>query len=196
MLKRFLTDIPTPATPQNPLLRYELTRHSPLLSPGARVLRVSGWVIGLVLLVLSGYTIATDFMRQPAGLNLTESIWRTLFFPALFLQIMLRIMALSLGVSAISEERQKQRWASLRATENGASLALQTRIVAIFYRLRGLLLPILAVRVVLTGALLYELTSMRGDYLAILAGSSTPSVPLLIAVLLLAALMTAGLLMH
>ena len=52
MLKRFLNDIPAEATSQNPLLRYEITRHAAPATAGARVLRISGWVMGLVLLVL------------------------------------------------------------------------------------------------------------------------------------------------
>jgi hypothetical protein len=195
MLKWFLSDIPAWAMPENPVLRYELARYQPDVTPGRRVLRFFGWVTGLVALVLLGYGIATDWFQEPAGRNLSEALWRMLFFPALFLQVLLQAIAFSLSVNAISEERQQQRWESLRATENGASLALRTRIVAIMYRLRGLILPVLAVRVILIGALLYEMVSLRGDYLAILTatGSSVPSVPLMVAVALVAASMTAAL---
>ena len=125
----------------------------------------------------------------------TLDIWRMLFFPILVIQVIMRVSGLSLAVSSVRDERRRQTWDNLRATERGAEIALRTRWVSVFYRLRGLILTVMTTRIILIIAILYELTSMQGGYLDLLAAKSDPSISLEMAVILLSALMTAFVMM-
>lgn len=195
MIRRLFGELPHWAKPQHPLLRYELYRTRGGESWTARIFRIASWVIFLTFLVMVGYGIATERFQTSAGFNPTEAIWRTLFIPLLGLQIVVRLMAISLGIGAISDERQRQTWDNMRATEHGAELTLRTRWVAMFYRMRGLMVALMAARVVLLGTILFELTAFRGTFLDILVARSDPPVSLFVGVVLLAATLTAAFLM-
>jgi len=195
MIRRIFGELPEWAKAQHPLLRYELKRNQLEQDLRARLLRIMGWVFVLSILLLGGYVYATDWLSTDPGINQTQGLWRILFFPILIVQVILRVAGLSLGIGAISDERNRQTWDNLRVTEQGAMLALHTRWVAVFYRLRGLIYTIIAARIAVILALLWELTSMRGGFLNILSGNSVPSVPLSLGVILLAATMTAALLL-
>ena len=53
----------------------------------------------------------------------------------------------------------------------------------------------MVVRLILIGAMLYDLTAFRGEYLNYLMGGVTPELPVVVGVLLLALMMTASLLL-
>jgi hypothetical protein len=152
--------------------------------------------IAVVAIILGvGYLIATDYLQQEPGEHLTDKIWRVLYYPILFLQLILSILAISLGVNKISYERRNQTWDNLRATTNGAELALRTRWASIFYQVRGLLGLITIFRLVLIGGILYDLTAFRGGYLDMLTANITPEVPLPVGIVLLSLIMTGTILL-
>lgn len=193
MIKRIIGDIPDWAKRENPLLRYELSRRED--KSGSAVGRVAMWVIILSTLVLGGYLYVTNGLQRSLQMPYTLDIWRMLVFPLVAIQLILRVAGLSLGVGAVTDERQRQTWDNLRATERGAEIGLRTRWVSVFYRLRGLVFTILVSRFVLIGAILYELTSMQGGYLDLLTARAMPSVSMEVGVILLAAFMTAFIIM-
>lgn len=191
MLRRLVGDLPEWAQANHPLLRYELQRRGPR-NPSARVAQVMSWAVLWVALVAGGYLIATNGLTETAGAYPTTALWKTLFFPLIGLQLLLRAAAVSLGVNTIGDERRRQTWDPMRVTEQGAALALRTRWAAILlYHLRGLLSLVYITRLLLLGALLFELVTLRGDFLGRLMASSAPSVPFLLGVILLALMLTA-----
>lgn len=193
MIKRLIGDIPDWAKGDNPLLRYELSRLED--KSGSAVGRIVLWVIGLTVFTLGGYLYATEGLQRGLQMPYTVDIWRMLVFPLIAIQLVFRVAGLSLGVGAVTDERQRQTWDNLRATERGAELGLRTRWVSVFYRLRGLAFTILLARLVLLGAILYELTSMQGGYLDLLTARAIPSVSMEVGVILLASFMTAFIIM-
>lgn len=195
MIRHILGELPSWAKRENPLLRYELSRFDPELSRRERIFRVGAWVLFLTILVLAGYFYATDWLQRSMQMPYTLDIWRMLFFPILIIQVIMRVSGLSLAVNSVRDERRRQTWDNLRATEHGAEIALRTRWVSVFYRLRGLILTVMTTRIILIAAILYELTSMQGGYLDLLAAKSDPTISLEMAVILLSALMTAFIMM-
>ncbi|MEM9951483.1 MAG: hypothetical protein AAF846_07780 [Chloroflexota bacterium] len=192
MIKRILGDVPTWAKRENPLLRYELTRR---MDDSISIGRIILWVIGLSILIFGGYIFATEGLQRGFQLPYTLDIWRMIIFPLFFVQLVMRVAGLSLGVGAVSDERQRQTWDNLRATERGATIGVRSRWVSVFYRLKGLVLTTLLARLVLIGAILYELTSMQGDYLNLLTARALPSVSVEVGIILLSAFMTAFIIM-
>jgi hypothetical protein len=196
MIKFLFGELPPWAKQSNPLLRYDVHRHRAATNPNARIMRIAGWAIVLALLGLAGYFYATEGLTRSLQMPYTLDIWRAVFFPLLLIQIILRVAGFMMGVNAVSEDRRRQTWDNLRSTEMGAELSLRTRWVSIlFYRLRGLLALTIGLRIVLVVGILYELTSMQGEYLTILTSRAAPSVPMELGVVLLAGLMTAFILM-
>jgi hypothetical protein len=195
MLRRILGDLPAWAKTDHPLLRYELQRQQSSDKRPTRLIIATGQVLLLFGFLAGGYLFATNFLTQPTGVNTTQSLWRVLYFPALALQIILSLLVLSISAGTVNDERRRQTWDNLRATEVGAAMKLRTRWVALLYRLRGLIVLILAARLVLALALLYELTSHRGGYIDLLTATVVPELPLPLGVTMMASLMTAAFLL-
>lgn len=192
MIRRILGDLPAWARPDHPLLRYELFRQK---SRATRIMRLSiaaGQVFLLFALLTGGLMYATEMFTQPAGINITQSIWRILYFPTLFVQVMLSVIVLAVATGSVSDERRRQTWDNLRATETGAEMILRTRWVALFFRVRLLIGLVIVARLVLSIAALYELTSFRGNYLDLLTAGIIPEVSLPVSITLVAATMTAA----
>ena len=195
MIRRIIGPLPTWAERKHPVLRYELNRQQPTVSVQGIALRIVGGVMSLAVLALLGYLWATNGLQDDPGINPADAIWRILLFPTLFVQTLTVIAAFSLGVEAISDERRRQTWDNLRATPQGATLALRTRWVAVFYRVRSGLLLVIATRLLLVGVVMYQLTSHRGAYLDILTANITPETSLALGVILLATMITASFLL-
>lgn len=193
MLQRLTIQLPPWAQPAHPILRYELK--TARLTRWGRVLRVLWQVVLLIALGAGGYLLATDLMRQPAGQNPTESLLAVLYWPLLIVQVAMSAGTLVLTGGTISEEQRRQTWDSLRATADGAALVIRTRWAAVFYRLRALLLLLIAARALLIAGILYDLMGFQGRYLDLLLNGITPDLPLAVAAMLLAFLMTTGLLL-
>jgi hypothetical protein len=194
MIQRFTGQLPIWARPDHPVLRHELGTFERLPAK-VRYGRALGVVLLGGLLLLGGYFAATQLLRNPAGENFVESLNNILFWPLLVLQVLLRIVAVTLTSNTVADEMRRQNWDSLRATPVGAELAMRARWAAVFYRLRGLLGVIIVARVILIAGMLYELTSFQGRYLDLLTTGIVPEVALVFAVLLLSFLMTAVLLL-
>lgn len=191
MFKHIFGELPNWARRTNPLLRYELARFDPVLNFKERVFRIGGWVILLAILVLAGYFYATNWLQNSFAPPYTLDIWRMLFFPVLILQLLSRLLGLSLGVNSVRDDRRRQTWDNLRSTERGAAIGLRSRWVSVFYRLRGLIFAMMTARLILIAAILYELTSMQGAYLDILLAKSVPNISLELGIILVSAFMTA-----
>jgi hypothetical protein len=72
---------------------------------------------------------------------------------------------------------------------------IRTRWAAVFYRLRGVLILVTGIRVLLIIGILYDLMGFQGRYLDLLLNGIVPDLSVPVAALLLAFLMTAGLLL-
>lgn len=188
---------PLPAWTQrgDPLLRYQLGPAAARLPWRWRYLRALGVVLAGGLLLLTGVLIATNLLRQPAGQTIPEIVNAVAFWPLIALQLALSVAALTSTTTFVSDELRRQSWDNLRTTEHGTEFAMRARWAAVFYRLRGLLGVTLALRALLIGLLLWELTAFQGRYLDLLINGVTPDVPLLAAVLLVALTLTAALLL-
>lgn len=195
MIQRFTGQLPLWARADHPVLRYELARAAGRLPKRAQYFRAL-WVVLLgFLLAGGGYLIATGFLQQPPGQNLTESALNVVFWPMLVVQILMSAVTMGLTGSTVSEEIRRQTWDNLRATQAGAELTIRTRWAAVFYRIRGLLGVVLLIRVLLIVGILVDLTAFQGRYLDLLINGIVPDVALPIAALLLAFMMTASLLL-
>ena len=195
MIRRLTTvQLPDWAQRTHPFLRYELTRISHA-SRRAQYLRALWVVLFGLALIVGGYVVATNLLTQPAGQNLTESALAVIYWPLLLIQLAMRVVAFVMTGGVISEEKRRQTWDSVRATEDGAALTLRTRWAALFYRLRLPLIVVTVIRALLVLGILYDLTAFQGRYLDLLINGIVPDVALPIAAVLLAFFMTSSLLL-
>src|SRR5664279_1484611 len=194
MVRLFVGQLPAWARSDHPMLRHELgTPVRP--SWRQRYARALGAVIGGGVLLLIGYLIATNLLRASAGQTTVEAVNAVVFCPLLVIQMILSVAALTSTSNFVSGHMRNESWDSLRATEQGAEMAMRARWVAVFYRLRGLLGVVLIIRALLIGLMLWELTAFQGRYLDLLINGIVPDVPLVAAVLLVSFTMTAALLL-
>jgi hypothetical protein len=176
MIRRIIGPLPTWATREHPVLNYHLRGQ-------ARRTRPQRYLLGLLVLVMlafllaGGYAYATNLFANPPGQNLTESANRIFFFPLVILQLLVGVTSLSMTVGAVGEEQRRVTWDNLRATPSGAALTIRTRWAAVFHQSRFLLLVITALRLLLIFGLLRDLTAFQGDYLNLLIGGVTPTIP-------------------
>lgn len=194
VIRRFTTQLPEWARSEHPLLRYELGR-SRLVPRRTRYLQIAGIFALLIVLFWAGYAIATGFFQNPSGQNLTESMIAILFWPMLVIQVLMQIAALVLTVNTVGEQKRRQTWDNLRATEDGTGLTLRTRWIMVYYRLRPLLVLAIGIRLVLIAGILYDLTAFQGRYIDLLLNNVSPEISPVVGALLLAFLMTASLLL-
>lgn len=194
MVRLFVGQLPAWARRDHPVLHHELGAEG-RLSRRARLLRAFGGLLAVAVLLGIGVLIATDMLRAPAGQTNVESVNAVLYYPLLLLQVGLSIAALLSTTNFVGDEIRRQNWDNLRATEQGAEMAMRARWVAVFYRLRAPLAVVFLGRVVLIGVMLWELTAFQGRYLDLLINGIVPDVPLVAAVLLVSFLMTSALLL-
>lgn len=196
MMKRLVGQLPPWMQAQHPMMRQLLERSS-TDSPSARYTRALFLVILGGVFLFIGYANASNFFEDnPLDLPMSQLLTELLFWPAFVLQVGLQLSVLLVTINTVGEQKRRQTWDNLRATSEGAALALRTRWSAIvFYRMRGALLLLILVRVVLIVGLLNDLTAFEGDYLTNLTGRVTPDLPLAVSVLLLAFTMTASFLL-
>lgn len=173
-MRKFLDSLlPNWARPTHPILHYELAHLKQVDSRQERFIQL---LIVALVLGLGGYVYASIIYVSPTKGSLTDLVWRTLYFPTLFVQIITTILALSFGISAVGQQRSNQTWDNLRATEVGAGLTLRTRWIAILYRLRAPILAILLVRIILIVGLLYDIIAFGGLYPEMLVKNINPAV--------------------
>lgn len=186
MFQRLAMQLPPWARPDTPVIRYVMGTQSPF----SRRAWLTQLVAALVALVVAAVVITLTAPEM--GQSLSERVMTIVFWPTVLAQAALSVAALVYTSSAISAEKRRQNWDNLRATGNGAALALRAQwSAAVFYRFSGLMTAILLVRVLLVGLIVYDLTAFRGEYLNYLIGAVIPEVPILAGVVLLALTMTA-----
>ncbi len=188
-------DLPVWMQRAHPVTRYELGVTQRAALP-TRLLRAFGVIMAGIALLIIGGLIATNLLTRAPGQTPVETINAVLYFPTLALQLLITIIAVTSTAGVIAEEQRRQNWDTLRVTEGGAALRLRARwSAAVFYRLRGLLGVVIALRVVLIGLLLYELTAFQGRYLDLLIIGITPEIDVALAVILTACGLTAAILL-
>ncbi|MEP7288241.1 MAG: hypothetical protein ABI947_21020 [Chloroflexota bacterium] len=173
-MQRLYSQLPDFARPTHPVMRYLLgtARRSNLR---LQILRFLLAVMVMGVMVLVGYQIAKRFDKiQFDTVNPLDQVFLVLYWPLVTLQILIRLIALGSTSGIIASEIQHGTWDTLKVTTNGAMLTMQTRWAAVFYRLRHLLILIVALRVVFIVIALINLMSYQGNYLRLLLSAPMP----------------------
>lgn len=196
-MMRFITaQLPFWARPGNPVLRYELGKAQRFSARGRYLRTVAIILAGILTLLLGYYSAVVAVLPETLDtLPITEALLLVLFWPTFVMQMVLSVGAITLTSNAVDDEKRRQTWDNLRATESGAAMAFRARWASVFYRLRGVLGVIFAVRLLFIFGILYDLTAFRGIYLDRLIIGITPEISTPVAVVLLAFFMAASLLL-
>ena len=187
-----LAPLPEWARPSNPMLRFVLQG----IQQRGTVLR---WLlrIGIVLMLLSLLAISFWFYddNNPLGMAdaVDSAVFTVLYLPLVALQAVALLLAFFVTANRVGLERQRGRWEALKITSHGAEMVVRAQWAATFYQLRWLLVLLLVPRLLFTGLLLIDLGDNQGYTLDLYVTGITPDVPLEVAILLLAALMTVAL---
>lgn len=194
LLKTARLYLPGWARPDNPVLRAILVR-------GVRGRSVAQrWLLRAVALMIAGGLLFTSALGhaldQPLLLPepLTYPALTVLYFPLVMLQYVAGMLALLLTVQAISEELDRGTWDHVLLTSHGAALVFRARWAAVFYQLRWLLLALVIPRVVAAALLVRDTARYEGQVIDQHIMGITPGVSASGAILLLAAQVTAALL--
>lgn len=189
--------LPPYARLDHPVLRQTLGQDREKRRRRTPYLRVFLAALLVALMIAAGVVVGSEFfaidlLQQPVS----QALSAVIFWPVFVAQIVMRLTALGMTIGTVGEEKRRQTWDSLRVTSNGAGLALQARWSAVvFYRLRPGILLVMAARVLLIAALLFDVTAFSGDYLGYLTGDITPTVNVPVAVIMLTLALTATLLL-
>src|SRR5664279_1399945 len=175
MLERLYAQLPDFARPTNPVMRYVLLQGERRSAPGQRLLRAVSVCLALVLLVLFGWQVATNFGTTSLdGVKAGDQVFLILYWPLVIIQLVAQIFAIGATSSVISNEVQHGTWDTLKVTTDGAALSMKSRWASVFYRVRIYLLLLLAARIFFVLVTLYDLTAFQGNYLNILLSGTTP----------------------
>jgi fumarate reductase subunit C len=150
-------------------------------------------ISALIVFSLVAISLITDASGQPLGTGGPRAwmIYTVLYFPLLVIQLITLALALLNASAAITNGPQ---WEALKITSHGAEFVVRARWAATLYRLRDPLLLVIVPRLLFAGLMLVDVTRDGGYHLDLYLYGITPGVPLEIAVIMLAALMTAALL--
>ncbi|MCU0495978.1 MAG: hypothetical protein MUF87_01350 [Anaerolineae bacterium] len=186
---RILNQLPEEARPNAPALRYVMGNYA----KRARQILWLQLVVGIALVIGVG-VIGGRLLSQDQGLPASAILMNALYPAAVLGQILMSVFMLMMTMGVINEEKRRQTWDNLRATDTGTQITLRARwFAAVFYRLFLLLVIIYSVRLALVGALLYDLTAFSGDYLALISGGSVqPLLPVEAIIILTAFSLTAS----
>lgn len=187
LTQRLTNQLPVWARPENPGIRYTMGAQKLLTR---RIFLQQ--LFAVVVIYVFAY-VAFTLIQPEIGRSLSEQLISFIFWPTLILQVVLSIAVMMYTSGAIGNERRHATWDNLRATYDGVSVTLRAYwSAAVFYRQAGILSGIYLVRMLLLGALIFDLTAFRGDYLNYLTGGITPEVSSVAAIVLLALTMTAS----
>lgn len=189
MLQRLTTQLPEWSRPQHPAMRHILgapsrnTRRSLIIQ-----------LLAALLLIIAAAVISGGVVGQNVALPISEILMNALFWPTFIGQLVLSLFVIVYTSGVVGDEKRRQTWDTLRATRSGVGLAMRARwSAAIFYRLSGFVMALFIVRLILVGALVYDLTAFGGDYLALISGGGVvPQLPLPAVIVLLALSMAAS----
>ncbi len=163
MLRWIVGDVPTWLRGDQIALRQERTRYNVVLQGRKRLWRVVRWTLLLVVFLLLAVVIVTEGFQIALGDSATQAVWRLCFAASLILQLLCSAGAV---LTLVNGETQD---AALRATPQGIGLWVRARWVGGLLRVRSLLVFLYALRLVMLGTLLVELTAFRGQYLDLVA---------------------------
>lgn len=177
--------VPPWAHPQHPVMRTILGRG------GDIKLRRRLLVMLLAIAVTAasvgiGYVIANGTTE-----NDEPTINEILYWPLVAGQTIATVLAIAMTTNAISVERRKQTWDSLKLSLSGVGLTLRARWAAVFYRLGWLLAAITIGRIVYIGVLLDDMTEFQGRALDLRISGITPEISLDLTVIIMSLHMTA-----
>ena len=196
MIKRLIGTLPDWAQKSHPHIRYLASAEQ----KPTRIARLIGFTSLLIILGIFGLigfaNASTFFQSNPFDLPFSMFLFEFLFWGMLILQVGLSIAALLPPISFIATEKAKQTWDGIRTTHQGIGLLIRARwSVAVFHRLRPVLILLWVARVILIGGLLYDLTGFGGEYMSSLSANITPKLDQPIVLLLVVMGITASLLM-
>lgn len=162
-----------------------------------RLLRAFVITLAAGFALMLGYILATNNLSSsPLEQSISEALFEIIFFPVIVFQIAARLLTIGMTAGAVSEEKRRQTWDSLRATDGGVALSLRARWSAVvLYRMGGMIGILVLARLIMIAALLYDVTAFSGEYLPYLVGDAAPAIPAAAGVLFLSLLMTAALLL-
>ncbi|MBN2303525.1 MAG: hypothetical protein JXQ72_03560 [Anaerolineae bacterium] len=176
-------------------VRYILASGQRRRSAGQRWLVRIGTTIGIAALVIASYV----FYRSDEALLIDSSItpdwFAVLYAPLVIGQGIAWLAALVLASMTIADEQRRGTWEAFKITSHGAEQLVRAQWLAALYRLRWLLIALIAPRIVFAGIMLADMTDYQGHMLDLhMTGITPDGMPLEAGIILLAALMTAALL--
>jgi hypothetical protein len=186
--------IPDWARPSNPVLRYLIERED------RRRSWLSRWLVRLLMIGTVALLLAISFGAyqndSPIGVRMENesAVHAILYFPLLVMQFGALMVAMILTSDAISHQRQNGAWEAVKITSHGAEMTVRSHWAAVFYQMRWLLILLILPRLIFAGQMLVDLTDYQGYHLDLYISGITPEVSVEVAIMLLAALMTATLL--
>lgn len=151
----------------------------------------------LLMIFISAIAVALGYVvAQNQAIQGEEPTVRDiLYWPLVGAQTLALVLAIALTTNVIALERQKQTWDTLKLSLSGVSLTLRARWIAVFFKLGWLLALITIGRLIYVGLLLDEMVEFQGRALDLRISGITPEVSLDVTVILMAAMMTAFILM-
>ncbi len=188
MIQRFIQQqLPTFARTDHPVMRYTLLRDGRKIRPNLRVLRIAMLALFLVVLILFGYSVATQFGTRPLDeitnfsnntfesiLSNMDRVFLILYWPLVLIQIGMRMGAFAATTGTITQETTRGTWETLKLTTNGAGLALRTRWMSVFYQLRFLLFLVVSLRVFYVLVALADFGTFNGNYINLALTGTIP----------------------
>ncbi|MBN1202994.1 MAG: hypothetical protein JXJ20_14180 [Anaerolineae bacterium] len=187
--------LPGWARPDHPALRYTIQRDSRQRS------RTASWLVRAISVGVLAALLVVSFQAANGGAPIAvpdeegTALFRVLYFPLLTLQLFAMMAAMVMTSHTVSMERARGTWEPVKITSHGAEVTIRARWAAVFYRMRWLLLVMMLPRVVLIGQMVADLADYQGHHLDLYITGISPEVSAGEASLLLAALMTAALLL-
>lgn len=179
---------PAWAQPDNIVQHYARGRQNRPLRRSLLALLSALIVLGLLAISLITYDPGHPLGQSGAR---TWTIYAVLYFPMLVMQALILALAL---LNASATTTNGPQWEALKITSHGAEFIVRARWAATLYQLRVSLLLLIVPRLIFAGLMLVDVTRDGGYHLDLYLYGITPAVPLEIAVISLAALMTAALL--
>jgi hypothetical protein len=188
-----LAQIPPWARPGNPVLRYMLQREERRTHPAIRLATNALGAGVLIAVLLFSYRMTQQDTPLGLGDFNGSPLFSVLYVPLALVQFFALIVAILSPANALAIEQARGTWETLKITSHGGELAIWARWAAMFYQMRWLLAFILVPRLFFAGRMLVDLTAYQGRHLDLYLVGITPDVSLGAGLVLLAAGMTASL---
>ncbi|HVO41068.1 MAG TPA: hypothetical protein VMT34_00520 [Aggregatilineales bacterium] len=156
-------------------MRSVIAGQSRTSSPFWRILRLLLVAVVLLLTPLIGWYVAvltgTDPLAAPTVL---DRAFMAMFWVLVLIQLGVRIATLATGSGLISASMRAESWETLKATPDGAALAVKTHWAAVLYRVAPTLIFLMVWRLYFAGVLVANLTSYEGHVFDVFLGGTVP----------------------